>query len=204
MRPIQLTTPAFPAADPDFLASSQTPSTAGPLTLNAVVIAVPAYVTIKSVADETGKTFTVTGTRPGGGTQSEAIAGGNNATVTTTLTFETVTSVTVSAATAGAIEVGLAQAGYGDWIPLEIYSRNQVSTISATVSGTINYSIQYTNEDPFDRSITQQAVDHPDADLVSETTNKTDFTTVLMRAVRWVVNSGSGTARITITQQSIT
>jgi len=204
MRPIQLTTPAFPAADPDFLANSQTPSTAGPLTLNAVVIAVPAYVTIKSVADETGKTFTVTGTRPGGGTQSEAIAGGNNATVTTTLTFETVTSVTVSAATAGAIEVGLAQAGYGDWIPLEIYSRNQVSTISATVSGTINYSIQYTNEDPFDRSITQQAVDHPDADLVSESTNKTDFTTVLMRAVRWVVNSGSGTARITITQQSIT
>jgi len=204
MRPIELTTPAFPAADTDFLANPQTPTTAGPLALNAVVIAIPAYVTVKSVADETAKNFTVTGTRPGGGTQSETIAGGNNATVTTTLTFETVTSVTVSAATTGAIEVGLAQAGYGDWIPLEIYSRNQVSTISATVSGTINYSFQYTNEDPFDRSITQQAVDHPNADLVSETTSKTGFTTTLMRAVRWVVNSGSGTARVTITQQSIT
>jgi len=204
MKPIQFTTPAFPAADADFLASSQTPSMAGPLTLNAVVISVPAYVTIKSVADETGKNFTVTGTRPGGGTQSVTLAGGNNATVTTSLTFETVTSVTVSAATAGAIEVGLAQSGYGDWIPLEIYSRNQVTTISVTVSGTINYTIQYTNEDPFNRSITQQAVDHPEANLVAETTDKTGFTQTLMRAVRWVVNSGSGTARITITQQSIT
>jgi len=204
MKPIQFTTPAFPAADPNFLANSQTPSTAGPLTLNAVTISVPAYVTITSVADETGKNFTVTGTRPGGGAQSVTLAGGNNTTVTTSLTFETVTSVTVSAATTGAIEVGLAQSGYGDWIPLDIYTRNQVTTISVTVSGTINYTIQYTNEDPFNRSITQQAVDHPEANLVSETTDKTGFTQTLMRAVRWVVNSGSGTARITITQQSIT
>ena len=174
------------------------------MTLNAVTISVPAYVTITSVADETGKNFTVTGTRPGGGAQSVTLAGGNNTTVTTSLTFETVTSVTVSAATTGAIEVGLAQSGYGDWIPLDIYTRNQVTTISVTVSGTINYTIQYTNEDPFNRSITQQAVDHPEANLVSETTDKTGFTQTLMRAVRWVVNSGSGTARITITQQSIT
>ena len=102
------------------------------------------------------------------------------------------------------VEAGVAQAGYSQWIPLDIYVPNQVTTISATVSGTINYSIQYTNEDPFDHSFVHQAVAHPAAAgaFTGASTSQTHFTTTLMRAVRYLINSGDGTIRLTITQQS--
>jgi hypothetical protein len=94
-------------------------------------------------------------------------------------------------------------ASTGPWWPLDIYTPNQVTTISVTVvSGTANYTVQYTNEDPFDLSITQTPVSHPVAALVGATANQTGFTTTLMRAVRVNTASGSGVLRVTVTQQS--
>lgn len=91
----------------------------------------------------------------------------------------------------------------GDWWPLDIYTPNQVTTISVTlVSGTANYTVQYTNEDPFDTSITHQAVSHPVAALVGATASQTGFTTTLMRAVRVNTASGTGQLRVTVVQQS--
>ena len=91
----------------------------------------------------------------------------------------------------------------GDWWPLDIYTPNQVTTISVTlVSGTANYTVQYTNEDPFDTSITHQAVSHPVAALVGATASQTGFTTTLMRAVRVNTASGTGTLRVTVVQHS--
>ena len=105
------------------------------------------------------------------------------------------------------IEQTLAVSGAstGPWWPLDIYTPNQVTTISANLlSGTANYSIEYTNEDPFNTSITQLAVAHPVAALTGATTSQTAFTETLMRAVRLNTASGSGTIRLTISQQSIT
>lgn len=218
MRPIQFTLPAMPATDRDGIALAQTPAGAGALTLNGTLVSggvatlvdpdptrnVPAYgstVTIYSGSNITNRTLTITGTIAGGATASETVTGPNNGTVDTTLVFETVTGVTISGAAAGDIEVGI-EGGGTQWMPLDIMTPNQVTTISTTVDGTINYTWQYTNEDPFDTTIVQQAVDHPDADLVAETTSKTGDTTVLMRAVRFMVNSGTGTARNTVTRQS--
>ena len=91
----------------------------------------------------------------------------------------------------------------GDWWPLDIYTPNQATTISVTlVSGTANYTVQYTNEDPFDTSITHQAVSHPVAALVGATASQTGFTTTLMRAVRVNTASGTGQLRVTVVQQS--
>lgn len=206
MRPYQLTTTSFTAADPDGIATSQSPSGAGNLTLvsSTVTLTPPRFVTITSAGDDTGVTFTITGTRPGGGTQSEVVTGANAGAATSTLTFATVTSIAISGASAAAVEAGFTQSGYSDWLPLDIYTPNQVTTISATVSGTVNYDIQYTNEDPFDRSITQTAVAHPAAGgaFTGASTNQTHSTTTLMRSVRYKINSGSGTIRLTITQQS--
>jgi hypothetical protein len=72
------------------------------------------------------------------------------------------------------------------------------------VSGTVNYSIEYTNEDPFDHSFTHQVVPHPASGgaFTAASTNQTHFTTTLMRAVRYKINSGDGSIRLTITQQS--
>lgn len=94
-------------------------------------------------------------------------------------------------------------ASTGPWWPLDIYTPNQVTTISANLlSGTANYSVEYTNEDPFDLSITQLAVPHPVAALTGATADQTAFTTTLMRAVRVTTASGSGVLRVTVTQQS--
>jgi hypothetical protein len=96
-------------------------------------------------------------------------------------------------------------ASTGDFIPLDIYARNQVTTISVNLlSGSANYSVEFTNEDPFDTSITQLAAPHPVAALTGASTSQTAFTDTLMRAVRLNTASGTGTLRLTITQQSIT
>lgn len=224
MRPIQFTWGGYAIADADAIATSQTKASAGDLTLDGALTAqqsvyvaqIPpevttrvatlstsGLVTITSASNDSGITFTVYGTNNSGAAISETITGTNGSTATSTLSFKTVTRVATSGATAGAVEVGTAQSGQTDWIPLDIYTPNQVTNVSVTVSGTINYTVQYTNEDPFDLSITQQAVSHPVAGLVGATTSQTaGATTTLMRAVRFKVNSGSGTGRVTIVQQS--
>lgn len=203
MRPYQFTTPSFTGADADYIATAQTLASAGDVTLDGTTTLVPpCFITITSVGDDTGVNFTITGTSPSGYSQSEVLAGANAGAATSTLTYSTITSIAADDATAGDIEVGIAQSGYSAWLPLDIYTPNQVTSISATVSGTVNYSVEYTNEDPFDNSFVHQAVNHPVAGLVTASTNQTAFTTTLMRAVRYKINSGSGTVRFTITQQS--
>tara|TARA_R110000868_G_scaffold398600_1_gene671853 strand:- start:322 stop:612 length:291 start_codon:yes stop_codon:yes gene_type:complete len=91
----------------------------------------------------------------------------------------------------------------GTWWPLDIYVPNQVTTIScALASGTATYSVEYTNEDPFDTAITQLAVAHPTAALTGATASQTASTTTLMRAVRVNTAAGTGTLRVVVTQQS--
>jgi len=45
-------------------------------------------------------------------------------------------------------------------------------------------------------------VPHPAASLTAATASETQFTTTLMRAVRLKINSGNGSVRFTIVQQS--
>lgn len=209
MRPISFVY-SQAAADGDSVAAAQLVNASGAITLNgsAVVSGVanftssPAYVTITNEKSMT-VSFIVTGTKPGGvTTQTETIAFTASGTVTGSIAFATVTGITASAATSATITVGNADIGYTDWIPLDIYTPNQVTNISAKTSGTVDYSVEYTNEDPFDRSITQLAVPHPNASLTTASGDETQFTTTLMRAVRLRVNSGSGSIRFTIVQQS--
>lgn len=207
MRPISFTR-SQPAADADSVAAVQLLNASGAITLNGSLAAggvatltVPAYLTVFSEASA-AVNFIVTGTRPGGGEQIETLAVTASGTVTGSLAFATVTNVLASAPTSATISVGNAITGYTDWIPLDIYTPNQVTTISAKTSGTVNYSVQYTNEDPFDRSIQQLAVAHPNASLTAASGDETQFTTTLMRAVRLRINSGSGSVRFTVVQQS--
>jgi len=204
MRPIQILTTSFPSADGDYLATTQTLAGAGFLTLVASTITPPRFVTITSAGDDSGRTFTIVGVGPNNETQIETVTGANAGTSTSTKTLAFVESIFVDAATAAAVEAGVTQSGYSQWIPLDIYTPNQVTTISATVSGTVNYSIEYTNEDPFDHSFVHQAVAHPASGgaFTSASTSQTHFTTTLMRAVRYKINSGDGSIRLTITQQS--
>jgi hypothetical protein len=104
------------AADTDGVCEAQTPAAGGEqaLTINgalsngAVATFVAArFITIASAADDSARTFTVTGTDVNGNVQTETIAGPAT-TVTGTLYFRTVTEVLVDDDTAGAITVGMA------------------------------------------------------------------------------------------------
>jgi len=93
-----------------------------------------------------------------------------------------------------------------DWWPLDIYTPNQVTSISVNLlSGDIEYSVEYTNENPFDPSIDPGdllAEPHPVGAFTNATASLTEFTDVLMRAVRVNITDGAGSARITVVQQS--
>ena len=215
MRPIQQTY-NIETADPNGVVTAETPVDGTDLTLDGVYTTAgvatfpfPTEVTFTSVSDLSDVTFTVIGTSADGVYQQEAVTGLDNDTIQTTAKFKTVTDITVATVSTystelvdvGGADVGI---GNGDWWPLDIYTPNQVTNISCNIlaSGSATYSVQYTNEDPFDLSITQLAVAHPVAALTGATADQTAFTTTLMRAVRVNVASGSGQLRVTVVQQS--
>ena len=215
MRPIQQTL-NIETADPNGVVTAETPADGVDLTIDGAYASggvatfpFPTEVTFTSSDDLSTVTFTVIGTGETGASLTENVTGPNNDTVETTNKFATVTAIEVTTATTFTVEtvdVGGAAVGIGptDWWPLDIYTPNQVTTISCNIlaSGTATYSVQYTNEDPFDTSITQLAVAHPVAALTGASTDQTAFTTTLMRAVRVNVASGSGQLRVTVVQQS--
>lgn len=96
------------AADPDGLVESVTPAAGGvqSLTLVANDLDVPRNVTVTSAADETARTFTVTGVDVYGHKLVEEIAGANAGAAVGDKAFARVSSVTVDDNTAGAVTVG--------------------------------------------------------------------------------------------------
>lgn len=214
MRPIQKTL-SFQAADATGVTTAQTPADGVDLTIDGTfasggVATFYEATTLEftSADDLSDVIFTVVGTADNGITISEDVVGPNNDTVETVLFFKTVTAIEVSTSstyTTETVTVGNPNSvslGTTAWWPLDIYTPNQVTTISCNeLAGAVTYSVEYTNEDPFDTSITQLAVPHPVAALTSATADQTAFTTTLMRAVR-VTTSGSGSLRVTVVQQS--
>jgi hypothetical protein len=214
MQPIVKTIGPLAAADADGICLSQTPLAAGALTINGALasggvatIASPAKITITTVADESGKTFTVTGTNYSGSVISEVITGPNNTTGTSSLTYKTVTRIVVSAATAGAITVGNAQSGSSPWIALDPWAFPQVA-IQCSVSGTVDYTVQQTLDNPNDpinpvAAADMQWVDHPDVSLVGASTTQQGNYGYAPLFMRVNLNSGSGSIRMTVVQANV-
>jgi hypothetical protein len=207
MRPISFTR-SQPTANIASIVTAQSLSVSGAITLDGALVSngvatltVPAVLIAYSQASSTIN-FVVTGTGPAGQSQVETLAVTASGNLTGSLSFATVTSIVSDSAAASTISIGNGVPGYTAWIPLDIYTPNQVTNISAKKSGTVNYSVEYTNEDPFNTSIQQLAVPHPNASLTNSTSDETQFTTTLMRAVRLKINSGDGSVRFTIVQQS--
>lgn len=99
--------------DNDDIALSQSRGSAGSLTLNGVAISGGAYadeyarkVIITSAGNDSGITFTVTGTDIDDAALVEVVTGANAATATSAGFFKTITGITTSAATASTVTVG--------------------------------------------------------------------------------------------------
>ena len=95
------------------------------------------------------------------------------------------------------IVVSQTGAGSSNAIPIDIHGRPEIS-LQVVVSGTVNYTVQQTLDNPF--TTTPTWFDHPDTNLVAATANKQGNYAYVPAAVRLTVNSGSGTATLTVVQ----
>lgn len=142
------------AASANNIALSQTPGAAGALTLNGALVVngiavldLARRVLITGAGNESAKTFTVTGTNRDGRALTETLAGPNAGAVGTVNDFLTVSSVVISAAAAGAVTVGTSGIVSSRWFPVD-YHKTLNLGFDVTVSGTVNYTIEHTYEDP--------------------------------------------------------
>lgn len=184
--------------DADGVCKSQTPSAGGALTLNGDLGTTLDYARIlvlTTADDETGRTFTFTGTDADGNTISEAVTGVNNSTAVTTKFYKTISSIVVDAATAAAITVGTVAttlSAADKTRPLN-WRASRAPQYIVNVTGTINYTIQETFDSLSDSSA---LVWLPLAAHAGKTADTNAAGTPGAKAMRVIVNSYSSGAEL--------
>lgn len=88
-------------------------------------------------------------------------------------------------------------AGTSAAIVVDIYGRAQIQ-LQVAVSGTVNYTVQQTVDNLYDTTITPTWLDFPDPNLVAATTSQQSSCNQPPFALRIVVNSGAGSATLTV------
>ena len=211
MQPMSVTVGPIAAASANNICLSQTPTSS--LTINGALASggvatldVQRRVLITTTADESSKTFTVTGTNWAGNTISQTITGPNATTGATTISFKTVTSITISAAAAGSLTVGTNGVADSPWVRFDDFAPNYVSA-ACTVSGTANWTIQITLDDPNDPATPVAAgsmtfQNATDTNLVGQAAANRGGLQYAPTFARVVLNSGSGSVRGTFLQSS--
>lgn len=216
------------AASTTAISASQTPGGAGNLLINGgsasggvATLDTQRIVLLTFAADETGHTFVVYGTNEGGQTIQESVAGAA-ATAVTTQNFKTVTRISISAAATGAITVGTNGVGASDWQIVSADLSPVNLAIGITVSGTVNFTLQYTYDDPsgtypnpaavttsgyVNANRNNQLTQFPTAWNLTALASKavaTDSSIAFpIAAYRLLINSGTGSAQAIVLQAGI-
>lgn len=184
--------------------------TAGAITVGHYGTATQDYarqVIITSAGDDSSNTFTISGTDWANNPISENLTGVNAGVATSVLSYKTVTSIASSAAVASTLTIGTNTVASSEWVRFDDYSAAAQVAIQASVSGTVNYTIQQTMDDPNDpsRNIYNNPagvvwVNHPDVAFVSATATAQGNYAYTPIFARVVINSGTGTVRATFRQ----
>lgn len=137
---------ALGASSANVIAHSQSPAGAGPLTLTGAVVTLDAArrVLITSGSDDSGITFTVTGTNRDKNPLVETLAGGAGVGVNTTQDFLTVSSIVANGSPAGTVEAGTSGVGSSQWYVINQHTTPINIGVGVVVSGTINFTVEYT------------------------------------------------------------
>lgn len=202
-------------ADADGICTAQKPAAGGvqSLTINgALAVSGVAYlgsqrrVLITSDGNDSGNTFTVTGTNWAGDIISETITGPNATTTYSDLDYLTVTSVTISGNAVGNITVGTNGIGGSPWVRFDDFAPSNIS-IQCNVSGTVNYTVQSTLDDPNDPFNPVSPADMvwiSSSDLAVVAANSSQQSNFLFtpKYARVLINSGTGTLTATFLQSS--
>lgn len=210
MRQIVRTKGPLAAASANNIAASQTPTTAG-FTINGsaatggvATLDFARRVLLTTAANESARTVLISGTDSQGRLISETVTGPNIGTVQTNLDFLTVTSAVPSGNFAGAATLGTNGVASTMALPLDRYGWPD-DAVQVAVSGTINYTIQATLDNPFTASASTALnwFDCPDPNFVGATTAQLGGIQYPAAALRILINSGTGSATITILQPGI-
>lgn len=215
MQPISVTVGPLDAADDNGIATSQTTAGAANLTLNGALVVggvavldAPRQVAITSGGNDLGITFTVYGTTFGGQSVSETITGASGGASATKTDFATVTRIYASGATSvsGVIAGTNAKAG-SRWVRLDSWAFPKTA-IQCNATGTVNYTVQVTMDDPND-PFNPVGI----ADVTWLNTNDTDAVTAngdIFTNFDWtptwarvLLNSGSGSVTSTFAQFNV-
>lgn len=85
---------------------------------------------------------------------------------------------------------------------LDYYGRPETA-LQVVVTGIVNYTIQQTLDNPLEAGVIPTWFPHPDTNLVSQTVNRQGNYAYLPTAVRVLLNSGSGSVTLTVTQAGL-
>ena len=204
-------TKSLVAASANNIATSQTPGAAGPLTLNGSTVSggvatldTQRQVILTLSGNETGKTFTLKGTNDSGAPISETIAGATAGVLTSVNSYKTITSVAISAAAAGAITVGTNGVGVSAWKNLNLNVSPFNVGLAVVISGTVNFTVNYTYEDPNNPVAPSGPVAFAITALSAKAAN-TDggLLNIPVAAVQLVINSGTGSATLVVDQAGV-
>lgn len=208
----QIATVTLAAASATAVAASQALAGAGNLTINGsaatggvATFAAQRRILITSTGDDSGISFTVTGTRADKTTISETITGSDGATVQTLQDFITVTQVSASGAVAADVSVGTSGVGSSPWLILSPHTSPFEVGHWCEVVGTVNYTIEFTDDDPNGpigvwpmAPVVPTPFPHPV--LQGQTANAFERFQVPCWGWRVTVNSGTGTIKVTASQ----
>lgn len=127
-------------------------SAAGNFTLDGALTASGAYtadsprhIGFYAANDESGKTFTITGTDRFGEAMTEAVTGPDAGSTASTKNFATVTAIASDAATTGDVEVGTYGSAETQWVSVDRIGPYAVSLVKTTM--VCDYEVQFTLND---------------------------------------------------------
>ena len=136
---------------------------------------------------------------------SETLAGVDNPSTTyTVLDYATITSITTSGALASTATVGTNGVASSPWATFDMYAGMAPTAIQTGVSGTVNYTVQQTLNDPNSTSnpVARSSVvwiDHPDSAIVGATAAKQANYAYPPAYARVLLNSNTNPGYVTAT-----
>ena len=214
MRTIQVSVGPLAAASATALRTAASISVAGTVALNGTLVSggvatldKPRRILFTSSGNDSGITFTVTGTTFAGNSASEVVTGGNATTATTVLDYATVTSIVSSGASAGTVSIGTSGVAGSPWCRLDMWAPSFIS-IQTNVTGTVNYTIQQTLDDPNDSDFpvtlaNMNWINSNDTAVVSATTSQQSNYIFAPKFARVLLNSGTGSVTAIFAQSGV-
>ena len=211
MRPINVTVGPVGTVSATAVAASQTPGAAGNLTINGSdaangVATLPSPQRVLITTSDTTHIFTVTGTTLSGAVVTETV-GPITTSAYTAQDFATVTAVSINGAATGAVTVGTNGIAATPWVRLDEWAAAQVG-IQCDVTGTVSFTVQSSYDDPnkgWAIVLPQNMVwiNSSDTNAVNATANLQTQYAYAPTWVRALLNSGSGSVTMTVTQYSV-